>query len=86
MNTNWIRVHLRKSVAKFFYCGECGVAGLVIGIENGFDILCGLIYMIVHHGFDNLRDLSQTDSLVQKCADRLLVRGIHRGRQCPAFR
>ncbi len=64
MNTDWIRVPPRQSVAEFFYCGPGGVTGVVIRFEDGFDVFCRLIHVIVHHGFNNLRDFSQTDPLV----------------------
>ena len=57
----------------------------MVGLEDGFDVFCGLIVMCIHHGFDNLRNLRQTDSFVDKSTDRFLVRGVHRRRQRATF-
>lgn len=85
MNTDWICVHPRKSVAKFFDCGEGGVTCVVIRIEYGFDVFGGLINVIVHHAFDNLWNFGQMNPLVQKRTDCFFVCGVHGRGQRPAF-
>ena len=47
-----------------FDYGEGGMAGIVIGFEDRFDVFCRLIHVIVHHGFDDLRDFSQANAFV----------------------
>ena len=85
MNTELIRAYGRKSVANSFDCGECCVTSFVIRIEDGLDIFCRMIHMVFHDGFDDLRNLSESNSFVQKGTDGLLIRGVHRGRQRAAF-
>ena len=74
MNTDWIGNR-----------GASSETGVMIGCEDRFYVLCGLIQVIVHYRLDNPGNFGQRDLLIQECGDRLLVRGVHRGRQCTAF-